>query len=61
MQGINSVNRALISKHPDDQSKNVLFVEGYGLKDVMGMEGVIGTETTTNHVRGLFSLFLIKP
>lgn len=50
LQGIATVNRAVISKREKEQSKNDLFVEGYGLQAVMNMEGVIGTETTTNHV-----------
>ena len=27
-----------------------LLVEGYGLREVMTTEGIVGTQTTTNHV-----------
>lgn len=27
-----------------------LLVEGYGLREVMNTEGIVGTGTTTNHV-----------
>lgn len=51
VKGIPTVSRAVISKKADDPKQNSLFVEGYGLREVMNCEGVIGTQTTTNHVR----------
>jgi DNA-directed RNA polymerase III subunit RPC1 len=53
VKGIPTVSRAVISKKADDPKQNSLFVEGYGLREVMNCEGVIGTKTTTNHVRAV--------
>lgn len=50
VKGIPTVTRAVISKQEKDAALNQLFVEGYGLREVMNCEGVIGTETTTNHI-----------
>ena len=51
VQGIPSVNRAVINEIDKDgtQSYNLL-VEGYGLQDVMGSPGIDGRYTWTNHV-----------
>jgi DNA-directed RNA polymerase III subunit RPC1 len=51
VQGIPTVNRAVINETDKDgkQSYN-LYVEGYGLQDVMGSPGIDGLKTTTNHV-----------
>jgi len=51
VQGIPSVNRAVINETDKDgkQSYNLL-VEGYGLQDVMGSPGIDGNHTWTNHV-----------
>ncbi|KAK9768440.1 DNA-directed RNA polymerase III subunit C1 (rpo31) [Basidiobolus ranarum] len=48
IKGIHSVNRAVISEVTG--SKVQLLVEGYGLREVMTTEGIVGTETTSNHV-----------
>ncbi|KAL1915660.1 uncharacterized protein VTP21DRAFT_6419 [Calcarisporiella thermophila] len=45
VKGIASVNRGVINQ----RDKELVF-EGYGLKEVMGIEGIIGTQTTSNHV-----------
>ncbi|PWN44236.1 beta and beta-prime subunits of DNA dependent RNA-polymerase [Ceraceosorus guamensis] len=47
IKGIHTAQRAVIS---DDQGERKLLVEGYGLRDVMTTEGIIGTHTSTNHV-----------
>lgn len=44
--GIPSVNRAVIN---GDKKYNLL-VEGYGLREVMTSEGIVGTQTTSNHI-----------
>ena len=51
VQGIPSVNRAVINETDKDgrQSYNLLM-EGYGLQDVIGSPGIDGLYTTTNHV-----------
>jgi DNA-directed RNA polymerase III subunit RPC1 len=51
VQGIPTVNRAVINETDKDgkQSYN-LYVEGYGLQEVMGSPGIDGLKTTTNHV-----------
>ena len=51
VQGIPSVNRAVINEmSKDGKSTYNLLVEGYGLQDVMGSPGIDGRHTTTNHV-----------
>ena len=51
VQGIHSVNRAVINEvEKDGKSTYNLLVEGYGLQDVMGSPGIDGRHTTTNHV-----------
>ena len=51
VQGIPSVNRAVINETSKDGIKSYnLLVEGYGLQDVMGSPGIDGRHTWTNHV-----------
>ena len=47
--GIPSVGRAVINDLGSGQGYNLL-VEGYGLREVMVTEGIIGTSTTSNHI-----------
>lgn len=47
IKGIPNANRAVIS---DEKGERKLLVEGYGLKEVMTTEGVVGTQTHTNHI-----------
>ncbi|KAJ3093173.1 hypothetical protein HK102_003581 [Quaeritorhiza haematococci] len=47
VKGIPTVNRAVISGEGTDLK---LLVEGYGLREVMGMEGVDGKRTKSNHI-----------
>lgn len=48
VSGINTVNRAVINDCNNGTYN--LLVEGYGLREVMGTEGVNGLKTTTNHI-----------
>ncbi|KAL3824530.1 hypothetical protein ACJIZ3_020559 [Penstemon smallii] len=52
VKGINSVERAIIKEENEQSGKKPfnLFVEGTDLLAVMGIEGVHGCETTSNHV-----------
>ncbi|TMW55051.1 hypothetical protein Poli38472_013813 [Pythium oligandrum] len=54
VQGIPTVNRAVIN-YEETGGKNAtkahhLLVEGYGLSEVMGIPGVDGLNTTSNHI-----------
>ncbi len=49
VKGLSEVARAVIAIRDKDNKKELL-VEGYGLKEVMATDGVIGTKTATNHV-----------
>ncbi|KAI9297500.1 beta and beta-prime subunits of DNA dependent RNA-polymerase [Neoconidiobolus thromboides FSU 785] len=48
VNGIPAVTRAVIN-NSDKEGYNLL-VEGYGLLEVMNIQGIVGTETTSNHV-----------
>lgn len=51
VQGIHTVNRAVINEtEKDGKISYNLLMEGYGLLDVMGSPGIDGLYTTTNHV-----------
>ena len=47
ISGIPTVNRAVIN---DLGNRYNLLVEGYGLRQVMSTEGIIGTRCTSNHI-----------
>ncbi|PWA85353.1 nuclear RNA polymerase C1 [Artemisia annua] len=49
VKGIGTIERAVINKKKE-QDKFNLLVEGTGLQAVMGMEGINGHETTSNHI-----------
>ncbi|KAH8918847.1 DNA-directed RNA polymerase III subunit C1 [Atractiella rhizophila] len=49
VKGFPSLARAVIKTVDEDQSKELL-VEGYGFRDVMVTDGVVGTKTTSNHI-----------
>lgn len=57
IKGIHTATRAVIS---DDKGKRKLLVEGYGLKEVMTTDGVVGTHTKTNHVDEMFRILGIE-
>lgn len=48
IKGLPTVFRAVINIR--DDLKKELLVEGYGLKEVMLTDGIVGTKTLTNHV-----------
>jgi DNA-directed RNA polymerase III subunit RPC1 len=51
VQGISTVNRAVINEEDKDGAPSYhLLVEGYGLAEVMGAPGIDGRHTTTNHI-----------
>jgi len=51
VQGISTVNRAVINEeNKDGGTQYHLLVEGYGLSEVMGSPGIDGRHTTTNHI-----------
>lgn len=47
IKGIHEAARAVIS---DEKGSRKLLVEGYGLREVMTTEGVVGKQTHTNHI-----------
>ncbi|KAI3724533.1 hypothetical protein L2E82_36314 [Cichorium intybus] len=49
VMGIGTIQRAVINKTKERDKFNLL-VEGTGLQAVMGMEGINGHETTSNHI-----------
>nr|XP_043612911.1 DNA-directed RNA polymerase III subunit 1-like [Erigeron canadensis] len=49
VKGIGTTERAVINKKKE-QDKFNLLVEGTGLQSVMGVEGINGHETTSNHI-----------
>lgn len=59
VKGFPDISRAVINIREKDNKKELL-VEGYGLKDVMTTDGVIGTKTTTNHVLETYSVLGIE-
>jgi DNA-directed RNA polymerase III subunit RPC1 len=50
VKGFTTVNRAVINDAKGNGSKYNLLVEGYGLRQVMTTEGVVGINTTSNHI-----------
>ena len=54
VQGIPTVSRAVINEENDytkgKQKSYYMLVEGYGLQDVMGIAGINGLDTKSNHV-----------
>ncbi|CUM63180.1 uncharacterized protein PRCAT00000748001 [Priceomyces carsonii] len=58
IKGLPNISRAVININ--DKNKRELLVEGYGLKDVMSTDGVVGTKTFTNHVLEIFEVLGIE-
>ncbi|KAL0083699.1 hypothetical protein J3Q64DRAFT_1748787 [Phycomyces blakesleeanus] len=50
IKGLPSVVRAVISEKAGGSGSKQLLVEGYGLLDVMTTDGIIGENTTSNHI-----------
>ncbi|KAJ3415502.1 hypothetical protein HDV05_004704 [Chytridiales sp. JEL 0842] len=49
VKGIPTVSRAVITRSAENTDVNLL-VEGYGLREVMGTEGIDGTQSKSNHL-----------
>lgn len=58
IKGLPNISRAVINIR--DDSKKELLVEGYGLKQVMSTDGVVGTKTTTNHILEVYETLGIE-
>ncbi|RDY11124.1 DNA-directed RNA polymerase III subunit 1, partial [Mucuna pruriens] len=63
VKGIKTVDRVVISKKQDKESgadKFKLLVKGTGLREVMGIEGVDGRITVSNHVQEVWATLGIE-
>lgn len=58
IKGLPDILRAVINIR--DDGKKELLVEGYGLRQVMSTDGIVGTKTTTNHVLEVFEVLGIE-
>ncbi|CCF58150.1 hypothetical protein KAFR_0D05030 [Kazachstania africana CBS 2517] len=58
VKGLPEIARAVINIR--DDGKRELLVEGYGLREVMCTDGVIGSKTVTNHVLEVSSVLGIE-
>ena len=58
VKGLPNISRAVINIK--DNGKKELLVEGYGLKQVMSTDGIVGTKTSTNHVLEVFNVLGIE-
>lgn len=58
IKGFANISRAVINIK--DDNKKELLVEGYGLREVMSTEGVVGTRTSTNHILEVYEVLGIE-
>ncbi|SCW02286.1 LAFE_0F03092g1_1 [Lachancea fermentati] len=58
VKGLPDIARAVINIR--DDGRRELLVEGYGLRDVMTTDGVIGSRTKTNHILEVYSVLGIE-
>lgn len=58
IKGLPNISRAVINIKNDN--KKELLVEGYGLKEVMATDGIVGTKTVTNHVLEIYETLGIE-
>ncbi|KAG0057284.1 hypothetical protein BGZ83_000074 [Gryganskiella cystojenkinii] len=58
IKGLPQINRAVINTF--DSTKKELLVEGYGLRELMNTEGVVGTQTRSNHVMEVWKVLGIE-
>lgn len=58
VKGFSDIARAVINIR--DDGKRELLVEGYGLRDVMTTDGVIGSKTKTNHILEVYEVLGIE-
>lgn len=54
VKGISSVDRAVITVDEKEGKRHKLFVEGEGMRDVMGTQGVNASETTSNNTMEVY-------
>lgn len=58
VKGFSKISRAVINIR--DDNKKELLVEGYGLKEVMSTDGIVGTKTFTNHILEVYEVLGIE-
>ncbi|AGO12592.1 AaceriAER252Cp [[Ashbya] aceris (nom. inval.)] len=58
VKGLPNISRAVINIR--DDGKRELLVEGYGLRDVMTTDGVVGYKTKTNHFLEVYEVLGIE-
>ena len=54
VKGISSVDRAVITVDEKEGKRHRLFVEGEGMREVMGIQGINANETTSNNTMEVF-------
>jgi len=54
IKGISTVDRAVITVDEKEGKKHKLFVEGEGLRDVLGIQGINANETTSNNTMEVY-------
>jgi DNA-directed RNA polymerase III subunit RPC1 len=54
VKGISTVDRAVITVDEKEGKKHRLFVEGEGMREVMGVQGINANETTSNNTMEIF-------
>jgi DNA-directed RNA polymerase III subunit RPC1 len=50
VKGIPTVTRAVINEQEGRSGHYELLAEGYGLREVMNIDGLVGTRTSSNHI-----------
>ncbi|KAG0209917.1 hypothetical protein BGX28_009884 [Mortierella sp. GBA30] len=60
IKGLPQVNRAVINEIQGSGGRKELLVEGYGLRELMNTEGVVGTQTRSNHVMEVWKVLGIE-
>ncbi|GMM34106.1 DNA-directed RNA polymerase III core subunit [Saccharomycopsis crataegensis] len=59
VKGLQDVSRAVININ-ESTNKNELLIEGFGLKEVMSTNGIIGTKTYSNHILEVYKVLGIE-
>ena len=54
VKGIATVDRAVITVDEKEGKRHKLFVEGEGMREVMGVQGINGNETTSNNTMEVY-------
>lgn len=60
VSGIGSVNRAIVNRDEKNNERLLLFVEGTGLLEVLGTQGIDANKTKTNHIIEMNSVLGIE-